>query len=144
MANEMPSSHEFTGLARKVIEYSEAFAALVAASKKAPLQEADWQDIEQLVNVEAFQRQGVFLGPQAELIDWPTYKHYVSQYAAGTSWEGTLRNITEAGDRVILELEERNSANGVTDVSNTVTTYAFDDEQKLRRLEVYVMPLEKR
>ena len=144
MANEMPSSQEFTGLSSRVIEYSEAFAALVAASKKAPLQNSDWEEIEKLVNVDAFQRQGVFLGPQAEVIDWATYKHYVSQYAAGTSWEGTLRHVTEADNRVILELEERNSSQGVTDVSNTVTTYEFDDSQRLRRLEVYVMPLEKR
>jgi hypothetical protein len=144
MANEMPNPDDFTGLARKVLQYSQAFAAIVEGSKQKPLEESDWQAIEMLVNTGDFQRQGVFLGPQAELIDWATYKHYVSQYAAGFSWEGTLRHITESGQRVILELEERNTGNGETDVSNTVTTYEFDGEEKLCRLEVYVMPLEKR
>ncbi|MEW9855132.1 hypothetical protein [Novosphingobium sp. M1R2S20] len=144
MANEMPESTEFNGLTRKVIEYSEAFAALVEKAKNGPLTEADWQPIERLVNVDAYKRVGVFLGPQAEVIDWPTYRHYVSQYAAGSSWEGTLRHVTEQPGRVILELEERNSRDGLTDVSNTVTIYEFDQAEKLRQLDVYVMPLEKR
>lgn len=144
MANEMPHSSEFTGLTRKVIEYSEAFAQLVEKAKDGPLSDADWSTIEQIVDVDAYERMGVFLGPQAEVIAWPKYKYYVSQYAAGSSWEGTLRHVTEQPGRVILELEERNSRDGVTDVSNTVTIYEFDSAQKLRHLDVYVMPLEKR
>jgi hypothetical protein len=144
VANEMPSSTEFTGLTRKVIEYSEAFSAIVERAKNGPLSDADWADIEQIVDVNTYERMGVFLGPQAEVIDWQRYKYYVSQYAAGTSWEGTLRHVTEQAGRVILELEERNSRDGVTDVSNTVTIYEFDEADKLRHLDVYIMPLEKR
>lgn len=144
MANEMPRSADFTGLTRKVIAYSEAFSALVVAAKHGPLADADWAVIEKLVDVDTFQRMGVFLGPQAEVIDWATYRHYVSQYAAGSSWEGTLRHVTEHGSRVILELEERNSRDGVTDVSNTVTVYDFDQADRLCHLDVYFMPLGKR
>jgi len=144
MANEMPHSSEFNGLTRKVIEYSEAFAQIVDKAKDGPLTDADWSTIEQIVDVDTYERMGVFLGPQAEVIAWPKYKHYVSQYAAGSSWEGTLRHVTEQPGRVILELEERNSRGGVTDVSNTVTIYEFDEADKLRHLDVYVMPLEKR
>lgn len=144
MANEMPRSSEFTGLSRKVIEYSGAFSDIVETAKSRPLTDADWSTIEQLVATDTFERVGVFLGAQAEVIGWAKYKYYVSQYAAGTSWEGTLRHITEEPGRVILELEERNSRDGVTDVSNTVTVYEFDEQEKLRHLEVYVMPLEKR
>jgi len=144
MANEMPSSSEFNGLSRKVIEYSEAFAGLVAKAKDGPLVDADWNTIENLVAVDTFERVGAFLTPQAEVIAWPKYKHYVSRYATGSSWEGTLRHVTEQPGRVILELEERNSRDGVTDVSNTVTIYEFDEAEKLRHLDVYVMHLEKR
>ncbi|TCM22088.1 hypothetical protein EDF56_101769 [Novosphingobium sp. PhB165] len=144
MANEMPKSTDFTGLTQKVIAYSEEFAGIVEKAKSGPLEASDWAGIEALVNVDAYERMGVFLGPQAEVIDWPKYKYYVSQYAAGSSWEGTLRHVTEQANRVILELEERNSRDGVTDVSNTVTIYEFDDAQKLRHLDVYVMPLGKR
>lgn len=144
MANEMPGSSEFSGLTRKVIEYSEAFSQLVAKSKSQPLDDADWAAIERLVDVGSYVRTGVFLGPQAEVIDWAKYKYYITQYAAGTSWEGTLRHVTEQPGRVILELEERNARGGVTDVSNTVTIYEFDDAARIRHLDVYIMPLEKR
>ncbi|WP_395337128.1 hypothetical protein WBP06_21575 [Novosphingobium sp. BL-8H] len=144
MANEMPGSNEFSGLTRKVIEYSEAFSRLVEKSKTRPLEDADWADIERLVDVDSYVRMGVFLSPQAEVIDWAKYKYYITQYAAGTSWEGTLRHVTEQPGRVILELEERNARGGVTDVSNTVTIYEFDDAERIRHLDVYVMPLEKR
>lgn len=144
MANEMPRSSTFTGLSRKVIEYSEAFSDLVKKAKLGALTAADWEPIERIVDVDAFERMGVFLDPQAEVFGWATYRDYVSRYSAGTDWEGTLRHITETPGRVILELEERNIRNGVTHVSNTVTIYEFTEAGKLRHLDVYVMPLEER
>ena len=97
--------------------------------------------MEQLVHVASFERVGVFLGAKAEIIDWPTYRTYIERYGGATAWEGTLRHITETPGRVILELEERNTRDGVTDVSNTVTIYEFNDAGKLTHLDVYVMPL---
>lgn len=144
MANEMPSSGGFSGNSRSVIAYSEAFVQLAEKAKAGPLADADWDAIEQLVDVAAFVREGVFLGPRAEVIDWPTYRSYVTQYGGHTSWEGTLRHITEVQGRVIMELEERNTRDGQTDVSNTVTIYEFTDAGKLCHLDVYVMPLEPR
>lgn len=144
MANDMPHSSEFTGLTARTLEYSEAFSRLVETARARPLTEADWAGFEQLVDVDNYHRVGVFLGPAAEVIDWATYKHYITQYAAGTSWEGTLRHVTEQGNRVILELEERNAHGGIIDVSNTVTIYEFDDIGRVCHLDVYVMPLEKR
>lgn len=144
MANEMPSATEFSGLARNVVAYIEAFAQLVAKAKAGVLGDSDWAAIEEFVDVTSFVREGVFLEPQAEVIDWRTYRSYVTQYGGFTSWEGTLRHLTETSGRVILELEERNTRDGVTDVSRTVTIYEFDDAEKLRHLDVYVMPRTKR
>jgi len=143
VANEMPGSNDYSGLSRSVLQYSEAFTALVDKSKSGPLTDADWGVIERLVDIGSFQREGVFLTPRAEVIGWEKYKSYISQYAGGTSWEGTLRHITESPGRVVLELEERNTREGVTDYSNTVTIYEFNEEGKLRHLDVYVMPLER-
>lgn len=140
MANEMPPSSDYAGLSRKVLAYSEAFTRLVGKAKAGALSEADWGEIEVLVDVPAFVREGVFLGPVAEVIDWPTYRSYVTQYGGYTAWEGTLRRITETPGRVILELEERNTRDGVTDVANTVTIYEFTEAGRLRHLDVYVMP----
>ena len=144
MANEMPPSSDFTGLTRTVIAYSEAFTAIADKARAGTLGDADWAEMERLVDVENFVREGVFLGPVAEVIDWLTYRHYVTQYGGHTAWEGTLRHVTEQGDRVILELEERNTRGGMTHVSNTVTVYEFNAEGKLRHLDVYVSPIGER
>ena len=140
VANEMPSSNNFTGFSRAVIQYSEAFAQILDKAKAGALTDVDWKPFEQLVDVDAFERVGVFLTPRAEIIQWPTYRTYISVYGRGASWEGTLRHITETPGRVILELEERNTRDGVTDVSYTVTIYEFNEAGKLRHLDVYVMP----
>lgn len=141
MANEMPNPEDYTGLKRKVLQYSEGFVAAVNRLQAgAPAKEV-WAPLEQLVDVDAFTREGVFLGAEAEVIGWEQYKSYISQYAGHTSWEGTLRHITEEPGRVILELEERNTQNGRTHVSNTVTIYEFNEAGRLRHLDVYVMPL---
>jgi hypothetical protein len=141
MANEMPPSSDFTGLSRKVIAYSEGFTGVIAKMKAGTLCDADWGPLEALVDTANFVREGTFLNPaEAGVIDWPTYRRTLTQYGGATEWEGTLRHITEVPGRVILELEERNTRDGVTDVSWTVTTYEFGEAGLLRRLEVYVMP----
>src|SRR5579862_2707862 len=104
MANEMPSSSEFKGLSRKVVQYSERFTSVVDRIKKPGFSDADWASLEELVDVDKFERQGVFLTSHSEVIKWPQYKKYISQYGGATSWEGTLRRITEVPGLVILEL----------------------------------------
>jgi hypothetical protein len=144
MANEMPRSDAYKGLSRKVLQYSESFLRLVNRIKQPGFSQAEWEPIEALVDVKNFRRQGVFLGALAETSNWQHYKELLTQYGGHTVWEGTLRRITEVPGLVLLELEERNSRDGVTDVSNTVTIYEFNPAEKLVKLDVYVMPLGKR
>ncbi len=143
MAHEMPPAEQFTNLTRKVMEYSEMFAAIVEKAKTG-LGNADWAKIESLVDTANFQRVGQFLTDKVETIDWPAYKGYITQYAGYTSWEGTLRRITEGPNTVIQELEERNTRDGVTDIANTVMIYAFNKDAKLTHLDVYVAHIAKR
>ncbi len=144
MANEMPSSRNYKGLSRKVLQYSECFLSIVNRIKKPGFSDADWAPLEALVDLSKFRRQGVFLGATAESSNWQHYKELLMKYGGATSWEGTLRRITEVPHLVYLELEERNSRDGVMDVSNTVTIYEFDPAEQLVKLDVYVMPLGKR
>jgi hypothetical protein len=144
MANEMPDPLTYTGLSRKVLQYCDRFRTLVGRIKQPGFSEADWAPVEELVDVDRFRRQGVFLSPRAEISNWQQYKKLIGEYGGMTAWEGTLRRITEVPGLVFLELEERNSRAGVTDVSNTVTIYEFDEAQKLIRLDVYVAHVEKR
>ena len=144
MANEMPSAETFQGLSRKVLQYSENFKRIADKIKQRSLSEADWAPMEELVDVENFQRMGVFLTDRAEVSSWQQYKQLIAQYGGMTSWEGTLRRITEVPGLVYLELEERNTRDGVTDVSNTVTIYEFNQAGKLRKLDVYVSHIAQR
>ena len=143
MATEIPPADQFTGLTRKVMDYGEAFEALVNLSKTRDLTDADWAEIERLVDVPNWERVGRFLTAETETIDWPTYKGYVSQYAKHTDWDATLRRITEGGGPdgggvVIQELQERNTRAGETDIANTVMIYAFNPAGQLAHLDVYV------
>jgi hypothetical protein len=144
MANEMPDAADYTGLSRKVLQYAERFRRLVGKIKQPDFSEAEWAPLEELVDVENFRRMGVFLTPRAEVTNWQQYKKLINEYGGLTSWEGTLRRITEVPGLVFLELEERNSRDGVTDVSNTVTIYEFNAAGKLCKLDVYVAHLEQR
>lgn len=144
MANEMPSAQEYTGLARKVLQYSEGFLKIVNAIKQPGFREADWAPLEELVDVKNFRRQGVFLTDRAEISDWRQYRQLITEYGGMTAWEGTLRRITEVPNLVFLELEERNTRDGVTDVANTVTIYEFNSVAKLVKLDVYVAHIGKR
>lgn len=138
MANEMPNSEDYKGSSRKVLQYSENFLRIVNKIKQPGFSQADWAPLEELVDVKNFQRVGVFLTSRAEVSNWQQYKQLITQYGGMTSWEGTLRRITEVRGLVFLELEERNTRDGVTDVSNTVTIYEFNQAGKLFKLDVYV------
>jgi hypothetical protein len=144
MANEMPASEDYQGLSRKVLRYSECFLRIVNRIKQPGFSEADWTALEELVDVKNFRRLGVFLTNRAELSTWQQYKQLITQYGGATAWEGTLRRITEVPGLVFLELEERNTRDGVTDVSNTVTIYEFNQAGKLCKLDVYVSHLAQR
>ena len=78
MAHEIPHSENFTGLSRKVIQFSERFAELVESLKEPGSSEAAWARLEELVDVDNFVRQGIFLTDKPETIDWQTYKSYLT------------------------------------------------------------------
>lgn len=101
MAREIPGSENFTGLSRKVIKYSERFGAIMAAIKEPDFSNEMWDKLEELVDVDNFVSQGVFLTETPETIDWKTYKDYMTQYPGATQWEARLRHITEQGHPVL-------------------------------------------
>jgi hypothetical protein len=95
MANEMPDPADYKGLSRQVLQYSATFNQIVQKAKQPGFSQADWAPLEKLVDVDKFERVGVFLSGRVEVITWPQYTKYLSQFAGSTSWEGTLRRITE-------------------------------------------------
>jgi hypothetical protein len=144
MANEMPGSEAYEGLSRKVLQYSENFLRIVNRIKTPDFRASEWAALEELVDVKNFQRSGVFLTNTAEVSNWQQYKQLLTEYGGATAWEGTLRRITEVPGLVFLELEERNTRAGVTDVANTVTIYEFNQDGRLCKLHVYVSHVGRR
>jgi hypothetical protein len=144
MANEIPDSGKYTGLSRKVLQYSERFLQVINTLKQRALTDTDWAPLEELVDVRNFKRVGVFLTPAVDTSNWQQYKGFITQYGGLTSWEGTLRRITEVPGLVYLELEERNTVKGIVDIANTVTIYKFNDAGKLTHLDVYVAHIGQR
>jgi hypothetical protein len=140
----MPASENYSGLSRKVLQYSEHYKRIADRIRQGTASDADWAPMEQLVDVQNFRRVGVFLTAQVEVSTWQEYRKIIDQYGGMTEWEGTLRRITEVPGLVFLELEERNTRNGVTDVSNTVTIYEFNEAGRLRKLDVYVAHIGQR
>jgi hypothetical protein len=138
MANEMPDPAQYRGLSRKVLQYSAAFLQIANRLKQPGFSEADWTPLEALIDVGNFRRVGVFLTNAIEVSNWQHYKKLLMEYGGTTAWEGTLRRITELPGLVFLELEERNTRDGVMDVSNTVTIYKFNAAGLLSQLDVYV------
>jgi len=143
MANGMPQAEDYKGLSRKVLQYCAGFKLIADKIRQGSISESDWAVMEELVDVPNFQREGVFLTDRVEISTWQQYKKILNQYGGMTQWEGSLRRITEVPGLVFLELEERNTREGVTDVSNTVTIYGFNDAGRLRKLDVYVAHVAK-
>lgn len=120
-------------LARKVIAYSDRFKAAVDTARDtgdAP----DWSAFRELIAVDTFERVGVY----KESMTWPVYEAFLTEFATMAAWKGVFRRVTEVDRLVILELEEHNTIGEHTDVSNTVTIYAFDDAGKICHLDVYL------
>ena len=121
-------------LTQTVLRYSTIFKEVVAHANEPGFSEASWAPLAELVATDEFERVGAF----KEKMDWKTYIGFITQFAGMAKWNGFFRRVTEVENLVILELEEHNTLNGHTDVSNTVTIYEFNAAGKLRHLDVYL------
>jgi len=143
MTNEMPNPEKYKGLSRLVLQYANNLSQIFEKLKQGILSKTDWASTEELVDIDNFQRVGIFLTDQVEVSTWKQYKATVEQFGTMSSWEGTLRRITEIPGLVFLELEERITTGNIMDIYNTVTIYEFNQADKLVKLDVYVARLEK-
>ncbi len=118
-------------LTRKVLDYTQAMQRLVPGIT-AP---ADWDPLVEFVAVDDFERVGTFL----EVQDWQQYTEMLTGWASATErFETTVRRISELGDLVYFEIEERHFRGGGAHVVNSMTVFAFDENGKIRHLDVYL------
>lgn len=124
----------YSGLSRKVLDYSLIMKRLVDAAKQPGFSVESWAPLAELVATDEFERVGNF----KEVMTWPEYTQFLTRWAMGSEWEGSFKRITEHGDVVFLELEERSRVGEHRSVVNSLTVYEFNDAAKLRHLDIYL------
>ena len=126
-----PSGEGVGPLTRKVLEYEQTMRRLVP-DLEGP---ADWAPLAEYVAVDEFERVGTFL----EVQNWQQYTEMITQWARATeSFETTVRRISEIDPFVYFEIEERHFRSGSVNVVNSMTVFEFDDDGKIRHLNVYL------
>jgi hypothetical protein len=96
---------------------------------------ADWEPLGEYIAINDFERVGTLL----EVHNWEQYTHMLSQWALSTqSFESNVRRISEVGNLVYYEIEERHHRGDTLIVLNTLTVFEFDEQGKIRRLNVYL------
>jgi hypothetical protein len=118
-------------LTGKVLDYTQTMKRLVPAIT-AP---ADWAPLAEFVAVDEFERVGTFL----EVQDWQQYTEMLTQWASATeTFETTVRRIAELPGLVYFEIEERHFRGGNVNVVNSMTVFEFDEDGRIRHLDVYL------
>ena len=118
-------------LTRTVLDYTKTMERLVPTVQAS----SDWDPLEEFVAVDEFSRVGSFL----EVHDWPQYIAMLTRWASGNNaFETTVRRVSEFGDVVYYEVEERHFRGDKVHVINSMTVFAFNGDGKIRHLDVYV------
>ncbi|WP_200844775.1 MULTISPECIES: hypothetical protein [unclassified Novosphingobium] len=124
----------YTGLTRKALDYGETIKALIDASKNAGFDPVRWDELGAFLNIPTFERIGNF----KEVMDWQTYRNFLVDWAPAADWECSFKRVTEIGNLVLLELEERTVMGGAKNEVNSLSVYEFDDLGKIRHLDIYL------
>jgi hypothetical protein len=118
-------------LTESVLRYAATIERLVPTVRTS----ADWAPLSGLVAVEDFVRVGTFL----EVQDWAAYTQMLTAWAASVdSFATTLRRCQEVPGLLYYEVEERHGRDGTEQVVNSLTVFAFDDDRRISRLDVYL------
>lgn len=123
-----------TGRSRTVLEYAATTGRLVTAAKAPGFTEADWAPLADLVDTANFLRVGAF----KEEMDWAGYLGFLTGWATTSEWECSFKRITEHGELVFLELEERSAVGDFHSVVNSLSVYQFSDDGRIRHLDLYL------
>jgi len=125
---------DYTGLSRRVLEYSQVMKRMVDEAKQPGFSVASWRPLTELVAIDEFERVGNF----KEVMRWPEYVEFLTNFATSTEWECSFKRVTESGRVVFLELEERVGLEGFSSTVNSLSVYEFDDSDKIRHLDIYL------
>lgn len=118
-------------LMQTVNRFVAAQGAVMAAGVSSP---SDWAPVAEFVAVDEFKRVGAYL----EEFDWAAYTAFLTGWAGGgTRFEMTEFHVSEIGDAVFQEIEERHWRGDQFIRKNVIAVYRFTPEGKIRHLDIY-------
>ena len=123
-----------TGLSRKVLEYSQIMKRLVDSARQPGFSVESWAPLVELVAIDEFERVGNF----KEVMNWQEYVNFLTNWAMSSDWECSFKRVTEAGNVVFLELEERSRIGDYSSVVNSVSVYEFNSAGKIGHIDIYL------
>lgn len=123
-----------TGLSRRALEYGMCQMRIADRAKGPDYSEDEWDALDDFVVEDEFERIGNF----KEVMAYDDMKRFLKQWCLTSHWEGSFKRVHEHDNVVLLELEERNTYNDETTVVNSVSVYEFNEEGKLRHLDIYL------
>jgi hypothetical protein len=125
------TTNELGPLTQLVYRFVETQGAVLAAGVKSA---ADYAPVAEFVDVDRFKRVGAYL----EELDWPAYTEFLAGWASGgTEFEFTQFHISEIGNAVFQEIEERHHRGGQFIRKNVIAVYRFNDDRKIVHLDIY-------
>lgn len=125
------TKNEIGPLTKVVNDFVAAQGAAMAAGITSP---SDWDPVSAFVAVDEFKRIGAYL----EELDWPAYTQFLTDWAGGgTRFEMTEFYVSEVGNAVFQEIEERHFRGDDFIRKNVIAVYRFTKDKKIRHLDIY-------
>ena len=121
-------------LTQKVLEFAGTIERTVPTAKDAAFTDAAWAPLASLVATDEFERVGIW----RETMNWQEYVAFLTSFASAKGFESTVRRITETPNFVFYEIEEHHIKDGKVNNVNSMNVFEFNDQAKIRRLDVYI------
>jgi hypothetical protein len=128
------AAQRYGGNARTAIEYGMFQKNLMDRSKHADDYSPDeWLGLKQFCS-DDFERIGNF----KEVMTFTDMVGFLQAWSPTVHWEGSFKRVSEQGNVVFLELEERIGEGDQQHAVNSVSVYEFDGAGKIRHLDIYL------
>lgn len=124
----------YTGHSRTILEYSALMKRMVDEAKKPGFSAESWAPLAELIDTENFVRVGNF----KEVMNWQEYVGFLTGWASSSEWDCSFKRVTESGNTVFLELEERSRIGDFSNSVNSLSVYEFADDGRIVHIDVYL------
>ena len=131
IATATSTVNEIGPLTRRVYDFIATQRKVMSAGISSP---SDWDPLTEFIDPDRFKRVGAYL----EEFNWADYKKFLTSWmAGGTRFEMTEFHISEIGNTVFQEIEERHYRGDEFIRKNVMAVYRFNEHHKLVHLDIY-------